>query len=202
MRSRMPQTSQRFANTATTAIDFQLNSVTLEHTMNTTIRKGMFVKVNVPVIRYADKAMPADTVYIVSKASRKNPGQISIYGKDLCYSRTVNAADCTVVDGPKVTVNVGDYFAASWGYDQTNIDFFKITRIVGKSAILASVPGIRKYDGPMHGHVKPDVDAPVQGERKHLIKITSEGTPYFKLSSYMFAYPCRADSNCFFSEWA
>lgn len=30
---------------------------------------------------------------------------------------------------------VGDYLYCSWGYDQTNIDFYKVTKLIGKNKI-------------------------------------------------------------------
>ena len=32
-------------------------------------------------------------------------------------------------------LKVGDYLYESWGYDQTNIDFYKVTELVGKSSV-------------------------------------------------------------------
>lgn len=36
-------------------------------------------------------------------------------------------------------VKVGDIFYRSWGYDQTNINFYQVTAVKGKSAILREV---------------------------------------------------------------
>lgn len=36
-------------------------------------------------------------------------------------------------------VKVGDIFYRSWGYDQTNINFYEVTAVKGKSAILREV---------------------------------------------------------------
>ena len=30
---------------------------------------------------------------------------------------------------------VGDIFYRSWGYDQTNIDYFKVTKLIGKASV-------------------------------------------------------------------
>jgi hypothetical protein len=32
-------------------------------------------------------------------------------------------------------LNVGDYVYNSWGYDQTNVDFFKVVSMVGKTMV-------------------------------------------------------------------
>lgn len=35
----------------------------------------------------------------------------------------------------KFGVKVGDIFYASWGYDQTNVDFFQVIKLVGKTSV-------------------------------------------------------------------
>lgn len=35
----------------------------------------------------------------------------------------------------KFGVKVGDLFSASWGYDQTNVDFFQVVALVGESSV-------------------------------------------------------------------
>lgn len=35
----------------------------------------------------------------------------------------------------KYGVKVGDIFAASWGYEQTNVDFFQVVALVGESSV-------------------------------------------------------------------
>lgn len=32
-------------------------------------------------------------------------------------------------------IKVGDFFYNSWGYDQTNIDYYKVVALVGKSSV-------------------------------------------------------------------
>jgi hypothetical protein len=33
------------------------------------------------------------------------------------------------------SLNVGDVMSCSWGYDQTNVDYFEVTRLVGKRSV-------------------------------------------------------------------
>ena len=37
------------------------------------------------------------------------------------------------------TVQVGDIFRTSWGYDQTNVEFFQVVEVKGKHAILREI---------------------------------------------------------------
>ena len=32
-------------------------------------------------------------------------------------------------------VKIGDIFYSSWGYDQTNIDYYMVTKIIGKTFV-------------------------------------------------------------------
>ncbi len=43
-------------------------------------------------------------------------------------------------------IEVGDYLVASWGYDQTNADFFKVTKRTPKMATFVQVEGQRHGD--------------------------------------------------------
>ena len=171
-----------------------------------TIRKGSFVTVNVPVLKYSTIPdaghMPADTVYQVVKTSRVTPDKIKIYNL-LCGSATVNRNDCTLANLPVASVKVGDIFSAHWGYEQTNVDYYMVVKVGNKSANIARLPATRNYDGPMSGTTSPVIKNPSElGEGKmHRIKYMSDGTPCFRLNSYSHAFPCRPDDVAFFSEW-
>ncbi len=48
-------------------------------------------------------------------------------------------------------VKVGDMFSTSWGYEQTNVNFFEVTEVHGKALVLREI-GQREVD---HAHVVP-----------------------------------------------
>lgn len=98
------------------------------------------------------------------------------------------------------TFNVGDYAYASWGYDQTNIDFFIVTRRTEKTVWLQPVKAqVEEQIGSLSEYIVPtseketirewkyfeisgqtyrdfeDVDAPVQN---HRIKSWQDGAEY------------------------
>jgi len=55
-----------------------------------------------------------------------------------------------------VTVNVGDIFRASWGYDQTNIDYYEVVRVVGaKTVEVRPVAAAAWEQGHMQGRCVP-----------------------------------------------
>jgi len=52
--------------------------------------------------------------------------------------------------------NVGDVVYTSWGYDQTNVDWFQITALKPKSVIVRQIPGNSSdHGGPSGGKTAP-----------------------------------------------
>ena len=170
------------------------------------VRKGNFVTVNIPVKQYStlpdSNTLPADTVYQVTYVSRNNPNLIRIFGGIMVGSRTINADDVTVVPGPQPNVKVGDMFSSHWGYNQTNVDFYMVVKVTGKSAWLASMNKTRTYDGSMSGNCRAVPQHPSQlgTGKQHRIQTTSNGKVCFRLNSYSHAFPYDG-GDCFFSEW-
>ncbi len=55
---------------------------------------------------------------------------------------------------------VDDVLRASWGYDQTNIDYYKITKLIGKSMVeVIEIGQISENNGGMSGDCVPDPSA-------------------------------------------
>lgn len=84
-------------------------------------------------------------------------------------------------------VNVGDIFRASWGYDQTNIDYFEVVGVKGQMIEVREIGQMSEEDGFMSGKCVP-VPGAYRGEvmRK---KINAYGdTVCFKLYSFANAY--------------
>lgn len=50
-------------------------------------------------------------------------------------------------------LKVGDYLVNSWGYDQTNVDFFKVVSLVGKTMVEV-IPVVSKMVESDYGSVK------------------------------------------------
>jgi hypothetical protein len=55
----------------------------------------------------------------------------------------------------KYGVEVGDYFYTSWGYDQTNVDFYKVVRVTATKAELLPVYGRTADTEGQYEHVVP-----------------------------------------------
>ncbi len=59
-------------------------------------------------------------------------------------------------------LSVGDVLRASWGYDQTNIDYFKVTELIGDSMIeVVEIGQITEHTGDMVGDCVPDPNTEV-----------------------------------------
>lgn len=109
----------------------------------------------------------------------------------------------TTATAQEIGIQVGDYFASSWGYDQTNIDYWQVVEFTasGKSVKVrkcyTTATGLDN-DGRWEIQVMPgqqEQDAPVETKRLHSYlpeqKRWSETEPewhaYFKVNSYSVA---------------
>lgn len=74
---------------------------------------------------------------------------------------------------PLEGIEVGDIFSSSWGYDQTNVDFFEVVRKTAKMIELREIGGriTETNPGGMSGQARPDPDSkgPSIGLRKPCI---------------------------------
>jgi hypothetical protein len=145
--------------------------------------------------------IPAGTQLRVWKATRRGTLFCNAVDRILSYY-TVNAyaTDVTKVEQPKPNVNVGDIFVCSWGYDQTNIDYYMVTNVKNKTVNLVSIGQKRNYTGPMQGECVPDTS--VVGNKIYTKRMINDGNSVsFKMTSYSWAYKWNGKTNCF-TEWA
>lgn len=80
---------------------------------------------------------------------------------------------------------VGDILYDSWGYEQTNIDFYQIVRTTKKSVWLRPIAKEHgRATGPFSGKVKPIKDEfigdPIRKTVKHIIKTDGTTNSYIK----------------------
>lgn len=174
--------------------------------MNATlnIKKNDKVVLTEPLpLRWSEKVLPVGTELIVWKAPRKgNELACSIVNSKvggITVYPTRNQVKLVPRNCPMP--KVGDFFYSSWGYEQTNIDFYQVTTVKNKMVGLRPIGATRVYDGPMSGHTKLVPNAFTGEEEFHLVKFSTEDSPYFKLTSYSSAWPCDPNTNHFFSEW-
>lgn len=119
----------------------------------------------------------------------------------------------------KFGVKVGDIFSASWGYEQTNNDFFQVVELVGSSSVrvrevclpiveseaVSSMSENRVYQ--IVRDLLPACSSSVfiedqeRGDIKRLTEGYSEGSVKFKLASFASAYLCKADTIKTYESW-
>ena len=55
---------------------------------------------------------------------------------------------------------VGDILCATWGYDQTNVDFYQVTALIGRASVeIHNIAGRSENTGDMTGQCWPARDA-------------------------------------------
>lgn len=101
------------------------------------------------------------------------------------------------MEGP-FGVKPGDVFVESWGYDQTNVDFYVVTRVTQSSVYLKPC-GARPVGEGMSTRLVPDPSkvgefrcareerigkVNARGEVVKRVKAGWQGEPWLKLTSY------------------
>jgi len=86
-------------------------------------------------------------------------------------------------------VKVGDVFRSSWGYDQTNIDYYQVVEISNKTAIFQKISQLSESDGYLQGNCVPAVNSFIGKPFKKLIQKSSvDSGAFIKIASYANAY--------------
>ena len=168
----------------------------------TPIKRGSMVKLLVPLKGpYQESEYPAGTQGQVSKVFRKVRKAAIYFG--MSRGLVVNFSEIEAIPQTNQKVpKVGDLFYSSWGYDQTNIDFYQVVRVISDKTIeVRSCSAIRVYDQPLAGHVKADKGNLVGDPKKHRVSYDREGNPSFRVASYASAWPTNENNEHFFSEW-
>ena len=99
-------------------------------------------------------------------------------------------------------IKVGDIFYMSWGYEQTNVDFFRVKELKGKTQVVlqevylkvkeesaySGMSADRKYDGQEYSIVENSCF--VEDNEKGMIKkvLGTKENPYINMASYANAY--------------
>jgi hypothetical protein len=85
------------------------------------------------------------------------------------------------------TLKVGDVLSSSWGYEQTNVTFYQVTRVTPSSVELGVVRSVETSDGPL---TMTGTKTPLRGEfvngNRWLKRVSASGQ--VKLSSCEYAH--------------
>ena len=84
-------------------------------------------------------------------------------------------------------VQIGDVFRCSWGYDQTNIDFYQVTKVLGAMVEVREIRQMSEETLSMQGECVPLLDS-FKGEpmRKRVNMVCGE--PSIRIYSFASAY--------------
>lgn len=143
----------------------------------------------------------------------------AIEGKPAGIEKSAPKAKPAAVN--KYGVQVGDIFRASWGYDQTNNDFFQVIALVGESSVrvrevypeLISSEAVSGMSEDrvfkMTRDLLPPADHSVfikdqeKGDLKRLKSYAADGksNPQFNLSSFADAWLVTGDSVKVYESW-
>ena len=121
----------------------------------------------------------------------------------------------------KFGVHVGDIFSASWGWEQTNNDFFQVIALVGESSVRVREVNLPLIDRTgisgmsedrtfqITRELLPAVPSSVfikdqeRGDLKRLKSYAADGksNPQFNLSSFCDAHYCGGDTIKVYESW-
>ena len=104
---------------------------------------------------------------------------------------------------------VGDILVCSWGYDQTNIDYYQVTKVIGKMVEIQAIRGKSvEGSGESHGmsdRVTPSKGSFIEGEKpmRKLVQGTYNGKGYSVfIASYADAYLTKENEESYRSWYA
>lgn len=96
------------------------------------------------------------------------------------------------------TLTEGTILYTSWGYDQTNIDFYQVTKIVSKRMVeIRQIGAAKEYTNHMAGNVTPIKDKFISEP----IRKMANAENIIKIASYASAWPWDGRAK-YFSEYA
>ncbi len=88
-------------------------------------------------------------------------------------------------------IEPGQIFCSSWGYDQTNVDFYRVVQLKGDWITLEPIAAQQSWDpsGSMTGQAIPAEPIKATGKafRRKLLRFASGASA--RIASYSFAYP-------------
>jgi hypothetical protein len=86
-------------------------------------------------------------------------------------------------------VVAGDVFRCSWGYDQTNIDYYEVISVTGKTATICRIGCLSEETGFLQGQSVPQLGAFIGKPKKKLIQKRSvDSEAYLTMNSYSTAF--------------
>ena len=138
------------------------------------------------------------------------------YADEEAVRAAIDGQPVTVPDVNEFGVKVGDLFCMSWGYEQTNVDFFQVVHLSGSSSVRvrhvqpemieesanSGMSAHRTYRTNTNGAILPAVSSVfIKDNEKGDIKRVSGGeTPYLKIGNH-HAHLCKGETESVYESW-
>ena len=96
------------------------------------------------------------------------------------------------------TIKAGDILNSSWGYDQTNVDFYQVTRVTpsGKTVYVQKVGTRTVREDVATAYVVPDtnvIEGDVLRRRVNLVNYSDTPKVSIAIHSFEYAYPWNGE---------
>jgi hypothetical protein len=100
---------------------------------------------------------------------------------------------------------VGDILVSSWGYDQTNIDYFQVVRTSDKSVWIREIESFKHPEEGLQGTCMPDKDNfktwSLMHKRNEAVRRNVQADGYVKVTDSHGARAWNFEPN-HYTEWA
>jgi hypothetical protein len=90
----------------------------------------------------------------------------------------------------KQQLRPGDILASSWGYDQTNWDFYRVNRATENTVWLVKLQAVQKESPTlfMQGEIVPTMDTEGKEFRRKISRYDDNGDVTVKIFSFSYAH--------------
>ena len=89
-------------------------------------------------------------------------------------------------------IKTGDIWRSIWGCEQTNVDFYEVTRVTKATITLVMLEQFTCYDpNTMTGMTKPIPGARIGDPIRRKVRRSYDNEPYVNLESYAMAPTAR-----------
>lgn len=147
---------------------------------------------DVPKVKtYCGKRQKPDGYYRFPQGRGAAGRAIKAYFEDVQANEKTKADYKNRMDAEADQVEVGGIYYTSWGYDQTNIDYYQV---VGRTAKMVKYIAIGKsiYDTDCPAQDICVADPMIKGKEIHTAKINGNG---WRISSFEFARAWNGEPN-------
>jgi hypothetical protein len=94
---------------------------------------------------------------------------------------------------------VGDILRESWGYDQTNINYYEVVSVSGKRVTVREIAQTSQETGYMSGRCSPKPGDYIGPPSVHLVQ---QGNAIKVRDWGSYAYPCKPTDSSYWSSYA